>query len=326
VPEGHPAAGGSAVLPVADRSVPIVADAGATEPRLVVPAHDAADLETARRLSLTPIEVLDGDGVIRVGGPLEGLGRYAGRAALVDLLAADGDLVSSEAATEPTDLCRMCGTVLLPRLGRHWFLGMAGLELAAADAARQSDLGWWPASARDDFLAAAGTGDDWCLSHQLLVGHPVPAARCLDCGQLAVTVETTGPCGKCMGTLVPDDDVLDARFVAAIGVLAAAGWPGDEVGPATEAPSTTMVISRRGISNWLVPVAAMSTELAGGLPFSRVAVHSVPLEWSKPEDVIARVEAEGLATVRASLTDDDLDPAAMLTASELGHAPLEAQV
>src|SRR5207249_2936363 len=100
---------------------------------------------------------------------------------------------------ESVKRCRLCGTVLVPRLGRHWFLATADLEIAVADKLRNEGVSFSPPSARDDFLAIAGTGGEWCLSHQVWAGMPVPAARCLDCGQLAVSVAHEDRCGKCMG-------------------------------------------------------------------------------------------------------------------------------
>src|SRR5438045_160462 len=86
------------------------------------------------------------------------------------------------------------------------------------------------------------TARGWaCLSHQVWAGQPVPVATCLDCGHTSVSVEAAASCGTCMGSLVADDDVLDARFVGAVWPLAVAGWPADESGPAAAAPSTLLV-------------------------------------------------------------------------------------
>src|SRR5205823_3140722 len=120
---------------------------------------------------------------------------------------------------------------------------------------RQGIVEFSPAAAREELIAGAGHGGDWCLSHQVLAGERVPAARCCECGQLAVAAELPGSCGKCMGSLDPDESVLDSRFVAAVGALAAVGWPDDEAAPGAMASSTSLVVSPPGVVGWALRMA-----------------------------------------------------------------------
>src|SRR5207302_8413160 len=70
VPADHEGVGRSVVIPLG-RTVPVAPEPGLDSPTLVVAAHDAVGLERARRLGLTPVDVLDGDAVVRVPGPLD---------------------------------------------------------------------------------------------------------------------------------------------------------------------------------------------------------------------------------------------------------------
>ena len=79
VPDGHEGADRAVRLPIGGPSVPVVADPGRELPEPVVPAHHEGDLGLARGLGLVPVEVLDGEGVVRAPGPLDGLARYAAR-------------------------------------------------------------------------------------------------------------------------------------------------------------------------------------------------------------------------------------------------------
>ncbi|MBV8959450.1 MAG: class I tRNA ligase family protein [Actinobacteria bacterium] len=326
VPADHPAAGHKAQIPVIDNAVPVVPDDDVAEPVLVVPAHDAVAFVIARRLGLVPIQVLDASGVVRVPGPLDGLARYAARAAARELLEAEGALAAATETVEDLDRCRRCGTVLVPRLGQHWFLPMADLEVAAADAVRQGAVDFAPAGARDDLLARAGNGGDWCLSHQVWAGQPVPVATCLDCGSLEVAVDSSDSCGRCMGTLVADDDVLDARFVGAMALLSDTGWPGDQSGPATAAPGTMLMVTGVGVSWWALPIAALGLRLAEAIPFSHVAVQPVNATADEPDptlpvDLDARIEAAGRRAVRAALVVGGLDIAAGESLVQLVDSP-----
>jgi valyl-tRNA synthetase len=296
-----PEDGPDVTLPISGRVVPVIADPDRDEPAFVVPSHDAAALDLARQKGLFPIEVLDDLGEVSQPGPLQGLGRFAARAAARDLLQAEDALSGAEPATEPARRCRRCGTVLVPRLGMHWFLDMADLEVAAADQVREGLLDVQPAAARDELLARAGTAPDttWCLSHQVWAGSPVPVATCLDCGQVAVAVEPSTSCGKCMGELVPDDSVLDARFLGAIWPLAELGWPDSRPDP-EDVARTTVLVTPTGLVRWGLPMAAIGLRLAGTAPFARITV--VPFDTAADEaDLDALIDERGADAVRQAL-------------------------
>ena len=271
VPAAHAAAGTTVRVPLG-RDVPVIAAADdGEEPWFVVPAHNARALDVARQHGLTPVAVLNSDGAVIAEGPLAGLGRFAARAAAADLLRAEG-VILAEATASVDDLrCGRCATSLTPILGPHWFLRTADLEVAAADAIREGAVQIDDTETRDLFLDRAERADSWCLSHQVWAGEAVPAAVCTDCGQLAVTAEPSSSCGKCMGELVPTDDVLDARFVAALWPLALAGWPAD----APTADRTVVFAGPDGVTGFALPVAALGLRLAGAVPYDElVSVHA----------------------------------------------------
>lgn len=300
VAEGHEWVGRNVHVPLGGKDLPVVVDVDATEARVVVPAHDQADAELARRLGLGVVEVLDGEGTVRAGGALHGLGRYAARAAAVEHLTTDQKVGGSRPHAEAAARCRRCRTVLVPRLGAHWFLAMGDLEVAAADAVREGSLTFAPAGAIEAFLERAGAGGQWCLSHQVWAGQPVPVSTCLDCGRVTVEVAPSTSCGRCMGELVPDGSALDARFVGAV-------WPTT----AAAAPEETMlVVGPTGVSKWALPMAALGLWLTGAVPFSRVAVHDVTVTTDDPDpdvDLPALLGAEGRRVVRAALAAGGLD-------------------
>jgi valyl-tRNA synthetase len=319
VPESDAAAGQTVVLPIANREVPVLGEADVDDAQLVVPAHDPIALDRARRVGLIPIPVMAADGVVEAAGPLEGLARFAARAAARDLLLADGVGAPLDERIEPARRCRQCRTLLLSILGRHWFLPMADLEAAAADAVREGVV-FTPMPARDEFLARAGQGGPWCLSQPVWAGQPVPVARCAECGKPDVAVEPGGSCGRCMGTLVPDDSVLDARFVAALWPLAAAGWPeADTVG--RDATATTLLVGPSGIGRWAVPMAALGLRLAGAVPFGAIAVQ-ITEGGSDPVDVPALVAEQGREVARVALLAGGLDvESATALIDALEHVP-----
>lgn len=280
VPVDHPAAGSEALVPLAERPVPVLEDAAGTPVRLVG-AHDAGAAELVARAGLGMVPVLDGAGVVVAPGPLQGLGRYAARAAARQLLVAEGVVASVEPTVEQTGRCGCCGSVVVPYLGWHWFLRSGEMETAAGDAVRDGLVSFVPPGARDAFLALAGVRRDWCLSSTVAGGVAVPAARCLDCGRLAVEAEAAASCGGCMGPVEAERETLDARFVAAVWALVLGGWPARRSGAAGGA-ETNAVVAADDLSRWVLPALALGLRLAGASPFSRVSVHPWPAE-SEPE-------------------------------------------
>ena len=305
VPDSHPCAGGEATVPLAPGPLPIVVG-DVDEPAVLVPGHRPQDLATARQLGLAAIEVLDASGHVVSPGPLEGLARFAAREAAIAHLDSEGVLAGREAATEDAARCRRCGSVLVSRLGRHCFLAMADLEVAAADAVRQGDVEVAPPDAREEFLARAGQGGDWCLSNNLPAGQPVPVARCLDCGKVNVAVEIGGTCGMCMGTLEADGAVLDARFVAVVAALADAGWPGSPSDAAALGRGTVLVTPAGAVAQWALPIAALGLRLSGTVPFGRLAVQDRVQLGADDDEVAAGVVTAGARATRLALAGGGL--------------------
>src|SRR5205807_386834 len=152
VPDGHEGADRAVRLPIGGPSVPVVVDPARELPEPVVPAHHEDDLELARGLGLVPIEVLDGEGVVRAPGPLHGLARYAARVAARELFATRDALVASGPILSPGERCRRCGTVTVPRLGDRWSLDLAPLEAAVADQVGEGALAFSDPADRERLL------------------------------------------------------------------------------------------------------------------------------------------------------------------------------
>ncbi len=265
VPTGHAAAGATVRVPLG-HDVPVIASDDVETPWLVVPAHASGALAFARQHNLSAVPVLDDSGVVTTEGPLAGVARFAARAAAADLLLAEGAVVEHSDGSAEQLRCGRCGTSLVPLLGWHWFLRTADLEVAAADAIRNGAVTIDDVDARDRFLDRAERADSWCLSHQVWAGDAVPAAQCADCGQVTVTAEPSSSCGTCMGELIPTDDVLDARFVAALWPLALTGWPQDDRGIAP----TVVFAGPEDVTGFALPVAALGLRLAGFVPFGEL--------------------------------------------------------
>jgi hypothetical protein len=234
--------------------------------------------------------------------------------------------------------------VLVPQLGRHWFLRAADLELAAADAVRDGLVAFTPSDARDAFLASAANRREWCLSSRVPGGVPLPAAACLDCGKVAVEVDSPSSCGKCMGVVVSEALSLDARFVAAVWPIVLGGWPGRR---STSPPDETLaVVSPADLVGWVLPAMALALRLTGTAPFAGVVVHPWPALGSTPDErpfveegdaaadprvlrlaLVAGTEGLEVAEAAVAALDrpaaDDVDPVEAAEAASAGVAALD---
>jgi valyl-tRNA synthetase len=298
VPEGHPGASGKAEVPIAERYVPVLGGDVAA-PVLLVPAHSRPDWEAARALGLAPIEVLDGDGVVRAPGQLEGLSRYAAREAATRLLEVAGLVTGRGTGDETVWLCQVCGTGSIPRLGRHWFLALGELEVAAADALREGVVAFHPSAVGQQVVAAAGERRLWCLSSRAWTGLAVPVSTCLDCGRPSVGVDLDESCPTCMGALVGDEEVIDPGFVAALWPLVAAGWPSRR--EMDTAATTAAVAASIDIGSWVLPSAALGYALTGSIPFDHLVVVPDSAIDGGLEDAAEAMERDGRTATRSRL-------------------------
>lgn len=257
----------SVELPLLGASVPVIELDGVTQPIVVVPGHDALSYEIAKTHNLPIRQVLDGDGVVRVAGPLEALTVADARTTSVEMLSMSGVLVDNAQGRIVRRECHRCHSELIPLLGAHWILPMSSLVDGVVEAANEGLVAFSSPHALHAFVAAATRNDSWTLSQQLWSGVQVPIATCLDCGSVAVSVDETTSCGTCMGTLEQHSDVIDGRFVAALTPLAMLGWPG----PLTD-ELVTLVLGPNSLETWAVPVAALGLALANVLPFHQVVL------------------------------------------------------
>jgi len=150
-------------------------------------------------------------------------------------------------------------------------------------------------------------------------------AHWADCAGVQVAVDLGPSCSKCMGPLVADTDVLDARFVGALWPLVSSGWPGDGNGPSERAPFTTLVVDGPAVTDWVLPMAALGVALTGSVPFCFVAVQPLhglsALDASPPVDLDELLES-GVAAARVAVAWSsiiggriDLDAARRLVAA-----------
>jgi valyl-tRNA synthetase len=312
-PRWREAVGGSVVLPLMGRSIPIVPDEYA-DPQLgsgavkVTPAHDPNDFEVGQRHQLAQIQVIGFDArMTEAAGAYCGLDRFACREAVVEALARAGLLVKTETHEHAVPHHDKCGTIIEPLLMEQWFMDMQALARQALPYIERGDIAYTPDRFRTYAADWLRNIRDWAISRQIWWGHRIPAWYCRKCsgpglvplgglgleqalaeGSFRVSIEKGArpivgleaprACPDCGGAdWVQDPDVLDTWFSSALWPFATLGWPEDTPEMAAFFPTDLMITGRDILYLWVLRMAMTSLECTGKIPFRRVLVHPTVL-------------------------------------------------
>ncbi|MCB9378011.1 MAG: valine--tRNA ligase [Holophagales bacterium] len=270
-------AGRRALVPIAGRSIPFVADeiverdfgSGLVK---VTPAHDPADFEIGRRHELPSLPVIDRHGRMTpaAGEEFAGLTVDEAREKLLARLRAEGFLVREEKFVHNVGFCQRSGVRVQPLVSTQWFCdvsGMAGQALAAVGDGR---LELVPASWGKTWEHWLSNIRPWCISRQLWWGHQIPAWY--DADGRCFVAHTFEEAAAAAGTeaLRQDPDVLDTWFSSALWPFSTLGWPDETVDLATFYPTSVLVTGFDILFFWVARMVMTGLHFTGESPFARV--------------------------------------------------------
>jgi valyl-tRNA synthetase len=273
-------AGGSVLLPLADRELPVVGDAYVdpefgTGALKITPAHDPNDFELARRHDLPSRNVLTPAGALADNVPAQfrGLDRFEARRRIVDALAELDLLEKVEDHAHSVPHCYRCHTVVEPRLSEQWFVSMKPLAEPALAASRSGRVTFTPERWLKVYEHWLEHIRDWCISRQLWWGHRIPVWYCRadGCGETIVAREDPSACSKCGSTAIEQDpDVLDTWFSSWLWPFSTLGWPDDTEDLRAFYPTHTLVTAPEILFFWVARMIMAGYEFMGDAPFSDV--------------------------------------------------------
>jgi valyl-tRNA synthetase len=270
--------GRRAVVPVAVRAIPFVADEKVerefgTGLVKVTPAHDPADFEIGRRHGLPSLQVVDRRGrMTEAAGPeLAGLEVDEARARLLERLRAGGFLVRDEKYVHNVGFCQRSGARVQPLVSTQWFCDVSGMAARALEAWRDGDLELVPESWGKTWEHWLSSIRPWCVSRQLWWGHQIPAWY--DTSGQVYVARDRAEAERLAGTdrLTQDEDVLDTWFSSALWPFSTLGWP-DEDHPDYKAfyPTSVLVTGFDILFFWVARMVMMGLHFTGRPPFARV--------------------------------------------------------
>ncbi len=325
--------GTAAILPLAERKIPIVSDAAVdrefgTGAVKLTPAHDPVDFELAKRHQLEALDVMTEDGRMNDNVParFRGLDRFEARKRVVAELEQLGLLEKIEPHRYAVGRCYRCDTIVEPRLSDQWFVKMRPLAEPALRAYQDGRVRFIPEHRGVEFAQWMENIRDWCISRQLWWGHRIPVWYCDAAGCETSFASRTDlvSCPDCGGPLRQDEDVLDTWFSSQLVPFSSLGWPAKTADLARFYPGNTLVTAPEILFFWVARMLMAGLEFMGELPFTSVYLHGTVRDtkhrkMSKslgngidPLDVVARYGADALRyTVVSGLsvgTDLVLDP------------------
>jgi len=272
--------GGTVVLPLVGREIPIVADdyvdpsfgSGAVK---VTPAHDPNDFEIGERHDCAKINIMNADATIGPeGGAYQGLDRYEARKRIISDLDAAGLLVKTDDHVHSVGHCYRCHTTIEPWLSDQWFVDMRPLAEPAIEAVRDGRVTFHPKRWENVYFHWMENIRDWCISRQLWWGHRIPVFYCDACGKTVASMDDLTACPSCGGAVRQDEDVLDTWFSSQLWPFATSGWPNADPRVDYFYPTSVLSTARDILFLWVARMIMSGMYFVDGkVPFDDVIIH-----------------------------------------------------
>ncbi|MBM3656597.1 MAG: valine--tRNA ligase [Actinobacteria bacterium] len=270
--------GKSVLLPLVNRMIPIIADelvepdfgTGAVK---VTAAHDPNDFEMGMRHNVPLIVIMNEVGVIEgTGTEFDGMDRFDARGAVVEELRQMGRIVAEKRPyIHAVGHCSRCETTVEPRLSKQWFVKVAPLAKAAADAVHDGRVRMDPESMAPRYFEWVDNMHDWCISRQLWWGHRIPVWYGPDGDVVVVGPNQSPPKGY-----EQDPDVLDTWFSSALWPFSTLGWPNSSDDLKKFYPTSVLVTGYDILFFWVVRMMLFGLFVMDGVaPFKVIALHGL---------------------------------------------------
>ena len=282
-------------LPLAGRSMPIVADHHADPEKgtgavKITPAHDFNDWEVGRRTGLRAINVMSPRAEMALKGnedfaegcdvspevmELHGLDRYGARARIVELAEREGWLDGVSADRHAVPHGDRSKVAIEPYLTDQWFVDTGRIVKPAIDAVKEGRTRIHPVQYENLYLSWLGNIEPWCISRQLWWGHQVPVWYDEDGNAFCAPTEEEAVSMSGGRSLTRDPDVLDTWFSSGLWPIGTLGWPESTPELKRYFPTDVLVTGFDIIFFWVARMMMMQLAVVDQIPFHTVYVHAL---------------------------------------------------
>ncbi len=323
--------GRSVILPLAQRRIPIVADAHADPTKgtgavKITPAHDFNDWGVGERCGLPAIRIMTGKATLDLRDnaafrsgcdplpealALEGLDRYEARRRIVRLARDAGwlDAVTEDLHTVPHG--DRSGVAIEPFLTDQWFVDARAMVGPALEAVRNGRTRILPQQYEQTYFRWLETIEPWCISRQLWWGHQIPVWYDDEGRQYCAATEAEARDLAGGRAIVRDEDVLDTWFSSGLWPIGTLGWPAATDAMQRYFPTDVLVTGFDIIFFWVARMMMMQLAVVGEIPFHTVYVHALVRDEHGKKmsksignviDPLALTESYGADALRFTLT------------------------
>jgi valyl-tRNA synthetase len=283
--------GKTAILPLVNRRLPIIADEYADPEKgtgavKITAAHDFNDYEVyLRHKDVVPLINLMNADATMVDEPhmpeqYRGLDRYECRKRVVADLEAMNLVAKIEPHVHSVPHGDRSGVVIEPWLTEQWYVDVKPLAEKAMAAVRGGDTKLHPKEREKIFFNWMENIEPWCVSRQLWWGHQIPAWYGPDRQVFVAESEAEAELaaerhyGRKV-VLERDPDVLDTWFSSALWPYSTLGWPQRTPELAKFYPNDVLVTAADILFFWVARMMMTGIHFMGEVPFRDVILHGI---------------------------------------------------
>ncbi len=261
----------------------------------VAPNFGEDDFELGKKNNLPSIDLMDENGIY-VGGAGEFSGLYYKKAGLAVMAKLGDKLFSTFPVTHSYPFCYRCGTPLIYRAQKAWYLNIQKIKEQLVDSNKK--INWIPEIFKEGrFKYNLENAPDWCLSRSRYWGSPIPVWKCA-CGQIKVVgslkeiEELSGnkindlhkpgidavrfKCEACGGEMKRAPEVLDCWFESSSMPFAQFHYPFEKKEFAAKSLPADFIIEYTGqLRGWFYYLHVLSNALFNSIAFKNVVVTGV---------------------------------------------------
>ncbi len=151
----------------------------------IAPGHGPEDFELAKSRGLPITNSVEVNGTFNhLAGPFAGKSALEIDGEVIEALRRKGLLAHSETVEHEYPHCWRCGTKLLLRSDRQWFVRITAVRGRLVEELKRVNV--VPEKLRDRFDVFVENARDWNISRSRIWGTPLPIWRCRDNGEILV--------------------------------------------------------------------------------------------------------------------------------------------